>query len=245
MDAVRLGSDVRLLRRRLGWSQLRLARESKTSRWSVAQVEAGRGDRLPLNRLAAIVAALRGYLSVRILFQGEGLDRLRDRRHAALVERMVERLQACGWEIATEVSFNSFGERGSIDILAFDPQSRTVLVIEVKSVVPDIGGLLATLDRKVRLAPDIARQRGWRSARVARLLVLPDASTARRRVSDHASTFANAFPTRSVGVQAWLRSPTTALSGLIFLSDDRETGTRSRPRPIKTAKDRGPRTGRT
>jgi transcriptional regulator with XRE-family HTH domain len=242
MDPVRIGSDVRLLRLRLGWSQVRLARESKTSRWSVAQVEAGRGDRLPLHRLAAIVAALRGYLSVRILFQGEGLDRLRDRRHAALVDRMIERLQACGWEIATEVSFNSFGERGSIDILAFDPRSRTVLVIEVKSVVPDIGGLLATLDRKVRLAPEMARRRGWRPARVARLLVLPDASTARRRVSDHASTFANAFPTRGVGVQAWLRSPATAMSGLIFLPDDRETGNRPRQQRIRAPEDRRPRT---
>jgi transcriptional regulator with XRE-family HTH domain len=244
MDPVRLGSDVRLLRRRLGWSQLRLARESKTSRWSVAQVEAGRGDRLPLHVLAPIVAALHGYLSVRIVFQGEGLDRLRDRRHAALVEKMVQRLQAEGWAIATEVSFNSFGERGSIDILAFYPQSRTVLVVEVKTVVPDIGGLLAALDRKVRLAHEIARQRGWRPARVARLVVLPDASTARRRVADHASTFANAFPTRGAGVQAWLRSPTTALSGLIFLSNERETGTRSRPRRIKTAEDRRPRTER-
>ena len=73
-----------------------------------------------------------------------------------------------------------------------------------------------------RRSPDSA---GWRPARVARLLVLPDASTARRRVADHASTFANAFPTRGAGVQAWLRSPTTALSGLIFLSNERETGT--------------------
>ena len=221
---MRFGSDVRLLRRRLGWSQRRLALEAGTSRWSVAEVEAGRGDRLPLERLIAIIAALRGYLSVRIMFQGEGMDRLRDRKHAALVERMVGRLKAEGWEVATEVTFNHFGERGSIDILAFHPGSRTVLVVEVKSVVPDVGGMLAAIDRKVRLAADIARDRGWKAEHVARLLVLPEVSTARRRVLDHETTFANSFPARNVDVNAWLRSPTKPLSGLIFLSAARDGG---------------------
>ena len=32
---------------------------------------------------------------------------------------MVQRLRPDGWEVATEVSFNVYGERGSIDILAF------------------------------------------------------------------------------------------------------------------------------
>jgi Holliday junction resolvase-like predicted endonuclease len=131
------------------------------SRYSVAAVEAGRGGRLPLERLVAMVAAVGGYLSLRIVFQGEALDRLRDRRHAALVDAMVDRLRADGWDVATEVSFNHFGERGSIDILAYHPATRTLLVIEVKTVVPDIGGSLATLDRNVRLAPDLAQARGW------------------------------------------------------------------------------------
>src|SRR5687768_17016810 len=112
MDLVHFGSDVRLLRRRKGWSRRRLAGEAKVSRWAVATVEAGRGDRLPLERLIAIVVAVSGYLSVRILYQGEGLDRLRDRRHADLVEEMVMRLLTDGWDVATEVSFNNFGERG-------------------------------------------------------------------------------------------------------------------------------------
>jgi hypothetical protein len=141
-----------------------------------------------------MVAAVGGYLSLRIVFQGEALDRLRDRRHAALVDAMVDRLRADGWDVATEVSFNHFGERGSIDILAYHPATRTLLVIEVKTVVPDIGGSLATLDRNVRLAPDLAQARGWNPRTVARLLVMPEASTVRRRIGSHEATFANAFP---------------------------------------------------
>ena len=117
--------------------------------------------RVSLDAAGASAAALGGYLSVRVLFQGEGLDRLRDRRHAELVEILIHLLRELGWEVATEVSFNNFGERGSIDILAFHPATRTLLVIEVKTVVPDLGGMLATLDRKVRLALEIARERGW------------------------------------------------------------------------------------
>ena len=148
MDAVRFGSDVRLLRRRRGWSQRRLAAEARVSRWAVAAVEGGRMGRVAIDPVIAIIAALGGYLSVRILYQGEALDRLRDRRHAALVDAMVKRLQAAGWRVVTEASFNIYGERGSIDILAYHPSTRTLLVVEVKTVVPDVGGMLATLDRR-------------------------------------------------------------------------------------------------
>jgi transcriptional regulator with XRE-family HTH domain len=225
MDGVRLGADVRLLRARRRWTQQRLASEARVSRWAVAQLEAGRAGSVRTDDLVRVIAALGGYLSVRVLYHGEGLDRLRDRRHAAIVDRMVARLRADGWQVATEVSFNSFGERGSIDILAFEPSSGALLVIEVKTVVPDLGGMLATLDRKVRLAREIAAARGWQARSVGRLLILPEASTARRRVETHAATFDNAFPARNVEVNRWLRAPSGPISGLLFLSSARDTGT--------------------
>jgi transcriptional regulator with XRE-family HTH domain len=226
MDPVRFGADVRLLRKRRDWTQERLASEARVSRWSVAEAEAGRGPNLVAGDLIRIVAALGGYLSIRILYQGEGLDRLRDRRHAGLVDAVIVRLRVENWEVATEVSFSVFGERGSIDILAFDPVTRTLLIIEVKTVVPDVGGMLATIDRKVRLAPELARSRGWEVQSVARLLVLPEASSARRRIADHQATFQNAFPMRNVDVNRWLRAPHGAMSGLLFLSNARGSGMR-------------------
>jgi hypothetical protein len=62
-------------------------------------------------------------------------------------------------------------------------------VIEVKSVVPDIQAMLTAIDRKGRLARDIARERGWQVTSVTRLLVRPDDRTARRRAGRHATTF--------------------------------------------------------
>lgn len=219
MDPFRLGADIRTLRHQNSWTQQRLGDAAHTSRWVISEIECGRGDRQPTHVVAQVAAALSAFLSVRILFRGETLDRLRDRRHARMVDRIVARLVARGWEVATEVSFSVYGERGSIDVLAFHPATGALLVIEVKTVVPDVGGMLATLDRKVRLAPDLARARGWDARSVSRLLMFPDASTPRRRITAHEATFRVGFPSRNVEVNRWLARPEGPLAGLLFQSD--------------------------
>jgi transcriptional regulator with XRE-family HTH domain len=241
MDQVRLGNDVRLLRHRRGWSQTRLGALVGVSRWVVSEIECGRGDRFDMSVIARVVAVLGGYLSVRVLYQGEALDRLRDRAHAGIVDRIVAELVALGWEVATEVSFNIDGERGSIDVLAFQPSTGALLVIEVKSVVPDVGGMLMTLDRKVRLATELARQRGWTPRNVSRVLVIRDDTTSRRRVHVHDATFATAFPARGRAVRSWLRDPVGAVAGLLFLPDAATVCTRRRPSKGTGARGRSPR----
>jgi transcriptional regulator with XRE-family HTH domain len=173
----------------------------RVSRGVIGRIERGRADRVPVHVLVRVAAALGGTVTVRLLWQGEGLDRLLDSAHADLTERMLSRLRSLGWEIATEVSFNIRGERGTIDILAFHPPTGSLLVIEIKSVVPDLQAKLGVLDRKVRLAADIARERGWLVRSVSRLLVLPDDRTARRRVDQHSATFDATLPARSVEVR--------------------------------------------
>jgi transcriptional regulator with XRE-family HTH domain len=231
VDPIRIGADVRLLRKRKRWTQARLATEASVSRWVVSQIECGRADRFTLDVVKRVVDATGGYLSVRIQFHGEGMDRLRDRAHARMVEDVVSLLVAFGWVVETEVSFNHFGERGSIDILAFHARAGTLLIIEVKTVVPDVGGMLMTLDRKVRLAPGLAQARGWTARSVSRLLVLPEASTPRRRVADHAVTFGTSFPARNEAIRRWLRRPTEPIRGLFFLSSGAIASTRSSRAP--------------
>lgn len=165
---------------------------------------------------------------MRVLFRGEALDRLRDRAHATLVDGVVAMLLALGWTVETEVSFNHYGDRGAIDILAFHPRFGALLIIEVKTVVPDLGGMLATLDRKVRIAPTIATSRGWKVTSVARLLVFPESSSARRRVASHAATFGAAFPERNDAIRRWLRAPAGPIRGLLFIADA-AGGSRRRP----------------
>lgn len=140
--------------------------------------------------------------------------------------------------MATEVSFNLRGERGSIDILAIHPPTGALLVVEVKSVVPDMQAMLASLDRKGRLGGEIARLRGWRATSVTRLLVLPDDRTARRRVDALATTFRSVLPARTVEIRRWIREPDGARHGILFLSDDRQAGTRHRVSTPATSRGR-------
>jgi transcriptional regulator with XRE-family HTH domain len=228
MDVVRFGLGMRALRRRRGWTQQRLADAVRLSRSAIGRIERGRADRVSVQVLVRVAAALGGTVTVRLLWQGEGLDRLLDSAHADLTERMLSRLRSLGWDVATEVSFNIRGERGSIDILAFHPPTGSLLVIEIKSVVPDLQAMLGILDRKVRLAAAIARERGWHARSVSRLLVLPDDRTARRRVQEHAATFDATLPSRSVDVRRWLAAPGSPLAGVLFLPNGHQTSTRHR-----------------
>ncbi|TAK02084.1 MAG: XRE family transcriptional regulator [Chloroflexota bacterium] len=234
MDPVRFGLSIRALRRRRRWTQRELGRRARVSRSEVSRVERGGAATPSLRILDAIVAALGARLLVRVLWQGEELDRILDREHARLVEVLLRRLSDGGWTAFPEITFQVAGERGSIDVLAWHERTRALLVVEVKSVVPDIQATLAGLDRKARLGPSIAAGRGWRAATVSRLLVLPENRTARRRIASVGATFDRALPARSVEVKRWLIDPVGPMSGLIFLSDSIPAGARHRvagPRP--------------
>jgi transcriptional regulator with XRE-family HTH domain len=228
MDAVRFGLSMRALRRRRRWTQQQLAESAGVSRSLVARIEQGQGDRVTVRTLIRVATALGGTVSCRVLRHGEGLDRLLDAAHASLLDTTLSSLHVAGWKTATEVTFNIRGERGAIDILAFHEATGSLLVIEIKSVVPDLQAMLGTLDRKMRVATEIAKERGWVARTVSRLLVLPDDRTSRRRVDDHRATFETALPARTVAVRHWLLDPVGALAGVLFLSDDTDTVARHR-----------------
>jgi transcriptional regulator with XRE-family HTH domain len=218
MESIRFGLGIRALRRRRRWSQAQLASRTRSSRSAIGRVERGGADRLTVRALSRIAEGLGARVEVRLLWQAEGLDRLLDARHAALVDQVIELLSGLGWTCAAEVSFSIRGERGSIDVLAFHPASGSLLVVEVKSVVPDLQAMLVALDRKGRLAREIARERGWVAVSATRLLVLPDDRTARRRVDALATTFQAALPARTVEVRRWLKSPAGTCHGVLFLA---------------------------
>ena len=210
------------------------------SRSVICRIERGYADRVAVHTLVRVAAALDARIDVRMFWQGEGLDRLLDARHAHLTDQVLEILTSDAWEVATEVSFNIRGERGSIDILAFHPASGSLLVIEIKSVVPDMQAMLASLDRKGRLGREIAKERDWVVTSVTRLLVLPDDRTARRRVEEHAATFRTALPARTIQVRRWLRRPEGTMHGVLFLTDVRQPSTRHRVNGSSSSTSRGP-----
>ena len=228
MDAVRFGHQVRALRRRRGWRQQDLAAASGVSRATVARVELGGAGRQQIQTLERIAVALSARPDSRLLWNGEAIDRLLDQAHATIANDFSRRLVAGNWIVAPEVSFSVFGERGSIDLLAFHPATALLLVVEVKSVLPDLQGMLMTLDRKARLGPRIARDRGWEPAGVAR------GPRARERPNESAARgcprrgAAGRLSRARVAVNRWLREPDGPISGLLFVSGVPEVNARHR-----------------
>ena len=195
-----------------------MGRRAHVSRSFVAKLESGDIDGVAVGRLGTVAEALGAVVDVRLRWRGEALDRLLDEAHARIVEAFVVLLRALGWEVGVEVSFSVWGERGSIDVFAYHRATGIVLVVEVKSVVPDSQATLHGLDRKVRVAVELARERGWESRGVARLLVVGESATSRRRIARLAATYATALPMRGWAVRRWLRHPSGGMAGLLFLS---------------------------
>jgi transcriptional regulator with XRE-family HTH domain len=226
MDAIRFGLGIRALRMRRGWSQAELATAAGLSQSAISRVERGEADHLTVQTLDRVAGAIGARIRVTVLADGENVDRLLDRDHAALVEQVTRLLLARGWEVAPEATFSIYGERGSIDVLAFHPPTGSLLVIEVKSAIPDVQATIAGIDRKARLATRVARDRGWHVRSVSRWLVVPDATTTRRRVDEHAATFSAALPGRTVAMRRWAAKPIGAVGGIVFLPFSPQAGRR-------------------
>jgi transcriptional regulator with XRE-family HTH domain len=220
VDMVRFGRGVRALRIRRRWRQVDLAAAASVGPSIVVRIERGRADTVPPRKLDKVAQALGARLDLRLSWNGEALDRLLDGDHARLVEAAAAHFRSAGWEVAAEVTFWIRGERGSVDLLAWHAPTRMLLVIEVKSVVPDIQAMLSSLDRKTRLAIEIAQSRGWSPIGAGKLLVIGDTRTSRRRVEALATTFDAEYPHRAVQVRRWIANPlpSVPLRGLWFLS---------------------------
>ncbi|HET9520958.1 MAG TPA: helix-turn-helix transcriptional regulator [Candidatus Limnocylindrales bacterium] len=159
MDRFRFGRAIRALRHRRGWRQVDLAARAKLSRSVVGRVERGQVERIAFADLESAARALDGQLGLDFRWRGEALDRLLDEDHATIVDEVVALYRAAEWEVAVEVSFSIYGERGSIDVLAWHPVALVVAVNEIKATVPEAGNTVMSVDRKARLAPRIARER--------------------------------------------------------------------------------------
>jgi transcriptional regulator with XRE-family HTH domain len=219
MDDHRLGRAIRALRHRLSWRQVDLGLRAGVSQDLISLVERGRLDAMPLRTIRAVAAALDATVLVTIRWRGGDLDRLVDEGHAAMVGQVIEWFASIGWDVQPEVTFSVYGERGSIDVLAWHAPSRTLLVIEVKTALTSIEETLRRHDVKARLAADIAAERfGWPAKTVARLLVLPDTSTARRHARRHDAVLGRAYPVRGDQLRAQLRSGALTAAGLLFVS---------------------------
>jgi transcriptional regulator with XRE-family HTH domain len=219
MNDLAVGRACRRLRRRLGWRQVDVASPAGVSQSLVSLVERGQLSAITLGTLRKVMAILEAEINVSASWRGGELDRLLDEDHARLVGTVVGRLQRLGWVVTTEVTFSVFGERGSIDILAWHPATRTLLVVEVKTELISTEETLRRFDVKVRLAPDIGKERfGSRPAAIGRVLVFADTATNRRRVARQTAALRASYPAGSRAVTSWIRRPAGTLAALAFVT---------------------------
>jgi transcriptional regulator with XRE-family HTH domain len=225
MRDAQLGAAVRTLRRRRLWRQEDLARVSGVSRALVSTIESGQVTEVRISRLRSIARALEASLVVEMRWGGGALDRLLDERHAALASAALRVLESAGWTGRPEISYSRYGERGSIDLLAWHAATRSLLVVEIKTELASVEATLRKLDEKARLASVIAaEQLGWRADAVGRALILSDTTTNRRHVRQQGRVLKSALPASSATMRAWLRAPAGPIAGIMFLPNDAVAG---------------------
>lgn len=220
MDDVRLGSTIRTARIRKGWRQRDLAEKSGVSRATITRIEGGHLGTLPLDLIRAVCQALEISLDLVPRWRGGDLDRMLGIRHSQLHESVARMLVVDfpEWVLAPEVSFAQYGERGVIDLLLWHPARRALLVIELKTDLVDVNEMLGTMDRKRRLAWDVAKRRGWVPATVSAWIVVAGSRTSERRVAAHRTMLRAGYPASGREMRAWLANPIGSIAGLSLWS---------------------------
>lgn len=238
-----MGRFVRRLRHRRGWRQVDLSERTRRPRSALVNLEAGRIGRLTLDTIRGFAEALGARLTIDLTSGASDPRLLIDAGHAFLQEHWKRRLERWGWLVRAEVSFNRYGDRGRIDLMAFHPATGILLIVEIKTVLWDIQALLGSMDVRVRVAPTVARQLGWQPRIVVPVIVFGASTTVRRRLREHAALFAP-FELRGRDAVGWFRKPTKPPTGAIILTkvpdvavrDGRRAGRRRIRRPAAHAR---------
>ena len=231
MEDLAIGRLLRELRVRLGWPQAVVAERAAISRSAYSEIERGRLEGVPIGKLRRVAAVLEVRLTVEPRWRGAGVDRVMSSRHASMADAVVKVLGRAAWEVRPEVSFNYYGERGVVDLVAWHAESRTLLLVELKTELVDLNELLAVTDRRRRLAARIAEPLGWTPRLVGEWVVVAESRTNRRRLAAVRSSIRAALPDDGHALAAWLVRPVGSIAALSFLADSNEAGESQRFAP--------------
>ena len=189
---------------------------------------------MTVGTLERVFAELGIRTNLQTWWEGAELDRLLAGRHSAMhdaVARMFESLPE--WTIAPEVSFAITASAASSTSWRGTRRAERLLVIELKTELVDVQETVGTLDRKRRLAAQVAAERGWKPAVVSVWLVIADSRTNQRRVAAHRAMLRAAYPVDGRTIGRWLagtlRSDRGALVPAFHSRHECESGVRPGP----------------
>jgi transcriptional regulator with XRE-family HTH domain len=198
-----LGATVTEIRTAIRWSQRELSRRTGIPQSTISRIERGRLADPPLATVEVLVAALGGRLRIEVdaPYLGERRSQ-HDPAHARMSGYVARRLEVARWRIASEVEVGGNRSRGWIDLLAFNPVTRLLIVIELKTEIHDLGQIDRTLGWYEREAWTAARRLGWRPTRVTRCLLLLMTDQNDATVHFNRESLRRLYPTRARALAA-------------------------------------------
>lgn len=216
MDDQRFGSTIRAVRVKRGWRQLDLATRAGVSRATISRLERGHPGTFSLDTIRRVAAALDVRVDLVPRWRAGDLDRLMNAKHSQLHELVARWFakELPDWVLAPEVSYAIYRERGVVDIVAWHPDRRAILVIELKTDIVDVNDLIGKVGEKARLIRQIVRDRGWQPLTVSTWVIVGAGRTNRARLAAHQSVLRAAFPADGRAIRAWLADPLGSVSAL-------------------------------
>lgn len=189
----RLCLDTRTM---LDITQQALADAVGVSRPYIAAIEAGRA-----NPSLDLVVRVADRLGIELEFAARQplvIPRPQhDLVHARCSGYIDRRLRGAGWEVRREVEVTHGRSHGWIDLLAFDPRTGTLLVVEVKTRIDDLGAIERQLGWYERSARGLAQDLGWRPDRLASWLIALASDEVDVAIRANSDAFAAGFPMRA------------------------------------------------
>ncbi len=164
---------IRTTREALGWTQAELGRRARVSQSEICRIEKDLIKGLSFETASRILDALRIRVTINLTAPTIlGGGRQHDAAHARCVAFVARRLRALGWLVETEVMIVGSSAFGWIDIAALRPGDRTLLVIEIKTELRDIGAAMRQQAWYEREARSMAQGFGWSPRRVVGALLV-------------------------------------------------------------------------
>jgi transcriptional regulator with XRE-family HTH domain len=215
-----VGETVKTTRKNARWSQRELSRRSGVSQAQICRIERGTCRNLEVGVIDRLFVALgiRYWLAADVPRVTRPQS---DQVHARCSAYSTRRLVSDGWLVKREVEIGTDRSRGWIDILAFHPGSGVLLVIEIKTELPDLGAVERSMNWYEREAVRAARRFGWRPSWVGSALLLLHSRANDERVMSARSVIQIGFPGRARELQGVVRGEEPRNGRFVAMIDPR------------------------
>jgi transcriptional regulator with XRE-family HTH domain len=195
-----VGGICRSRRTDLDITQDALARSIGVSRGYIATIETGRANPT-LDVVERLGHGLGVDLTLAPSIAGVANLRQRDLVHVRCSSAVQRRLTSAGWDCRREVAFSDGRATGWIDLLAYERARRMLIVIEIKTILDDVGAVERQMGWYERHAREVAREIGWPVSEIRLWLLALATDDVERAIAISRQALSMAFPARAREMQ--------------------------------------------